>query len=99
MINITDLALQNPLDDEHESATKMRLFNLAAPWVAGSAMAAGQAFLATGCSVPKVGKCVGCGSCVVAVITLSSWAMRRRKQTKQRMEVHGLEPFEICTKP
>jgi len=99
MINITDLALQNPQNDEHESVAKMRLFNLAAPWIAGSAMAAGQAFLATGCSVPKVGKCVGCGSCVVAVITLSSWAMRRRKQTKQRMQVYGLEPFEVRTKP
>jgi len=73
-------------------------FNVVMPWLAGSAIAAGQAFLATGCSVPKVGKCVGCGSCIVAVASLSAWAIRHRRQNRLRLFEQGLEPFEVQTK-
>jgi len=67
-----------------------------APWMAGSGIAMGQAFLATACSLPTVGKCVGCGSCVVGVATLCSWALKRRK-ADQTLRQQGLEPFEIRT--
>ncbi|MEQ1528917.1 MAG: hypothetical protein ABL925_06335 [Methylococcales bacterium] len=93
MINITDADLVNE-QCEPDTSGKLSLINTLGPWLTGSAMAAGQAFLATGCSVPKVGKCVGCGSCVVAVVTLSGWALKRRKQAKE-LQQQGLEPFEI----
>jgi hypothetical protein len=67
-----------------------------APWMAGSGIAMGQALLATACSLPTVGKCVGCGSCVVGVATLCSWALKRRK-ADQTLREQGLEPFEIRT--
>lgn len=67
------------------------------PWLTGSGMALGQSMLATACSVPRVGKCVGCGSCVVAVATLSGWALQRRKAERALREQHGLEPFEVNT--
>ena len=67
------------------------------PWMAGSGVAMGQAWLATACTLPTVGKCAGCGSCVVAVATLSSWALKRRQADKERILQHGLEPFEIRT--
>lgn len=66
------------------------------PWLAGSGMAMGQAALATACSLPTLGKCVGCGSCVVGVATLYGWAMKNRQADRQRAE-QGLEPFEIRT--
>ncbi len=69
-----------------------------APWMAGSGIAMGQALLATACSLPTVGKCVGCGSCVVGVATLCSWALKRRK-ADQALREQGLEPFEIRTLP
>ncbi len=97
MIHTTNISLGDEQSNPQDETTKTRLLNKIAPWMTGSAMAAGQAFLATGCSVPKVGKCVGCGSCVVAVLTLSGWAMKRRKETK-RLEQQGLEPFEIRSK-
>lgn len=65
-----------------------------APWAAGSGIAMGQALLATACSLPTMGKCVGCGSCVIGVATLCSWALKRRK-TDQTLRQQGLEPFEI----
>lgn len=66
------------------------------PWMAGSGMAMGQAVLATACSLPTVGKCVGCGSCVVGVATLYGWAMKHKQAGRQRIQ-QGLEPFEIRT--
>lgn len=96
MINLTDIDLVNE-PGLADASSKASLINAVAPWLTGSAIAAGQAFLATGCSVPKVGKCVGCGSCVVAVVTLSGWALKRRKHT-QHLKQQGLEPFEVVSK-
>lgn len=79
-----------------DKSTKEQLVNKVGPWLAGSGIASGQAFLATGCSVPKVGKCVGCGSCIVAVVTLASWALNNHKARKKQAG-QGLEPFEIRT--
>lgn len=64
------------------------------PWLAGSGMAMGQAALATACSLPTLGKCVGCGSCVVGVATLYGWATKR-KQSDRLRAAQGLEPFEV----
>lgn len=67
------------------------------PWLAGSGVAMGQALLATACTLPTVGKCAGCGSCVVAVATLSTWALKQRRADAERALQQGLEPFEIRT--
>lgn len=66
-----------------------------APWFAGSGIALGQAVLATACTLPTAGKCAGCGSCVVGVAALYSWAVKRRKTDLAMAKEHGLEPFEI----
>jgi len=83
-------------DDNSNSSIKAQLINKVGPWLAGSGIASGQAFLATGCSVPKIGKCVGCGSCVVAVVTLTGWALSNHKARNKQLE-QGLEPFETRT--
>jgi hypothetical protein len=83
-------------DSKSGMSVKAQLLDKVGPWLTGSGIAAGQAFLATGCSVPKIGKCVGCGSCVVAVVTLTGWALKNRKARNKQME-QGLEPFEVRT--
>lgn len=75
------------------SASEPRGWQRLMPWLAGSGMAMGQAVLATACSLPTVGKCVGCGSCVVGVATLYGWAMKN-KQADRLRAAQGLEPFE-----
>ena len=80
----------------HDKSVKAQLLEKVGPWLTGSGIASGQAFLATGCSVPKVGKCVGCGSCIVAVVTLTGWALSHHKARKKQRE-QGIEPFEIST--
>jgi hypothetical protein len=68
------------------------------PWLTGSGMALGQGLLATACTVPKIGQCAGCGSCIVAVVTLSGWALKKRKEKIDGESGEMLEPFEIRTK-
>jgi len=68
------------------------------PWLAGSGIALGQAALATACTLPTAGKCAGCGSCVVGVATLYTWALKRRKADINRQADTGLEPFEVRTR-
>lgn len=86
---------ESALDDA--GGVQNRLLQLA-PWLAGSGIALGQAMLATACTLPTVGKCAGCGSCVVGVVALSSWAIKRRK-ADALAKAQGLEPFEIRTAP
>ncbi len=56
------------------------LFLKAAPWLAGAGMAGGHAAIATHCTVPKQGTCVGCCSCLVVVASLATWAIQAKKQ-------------------
>ncbi|MCX7098594.1 MAG: hypothetical protein NTV43_11900 [Methylococcales bacterium] len=84
------------IDKPNGKSLKAQLIEKAGPWLTGSGIASGQAFLATGCSVPKIGKCVGCGSCIVAVVTLTGWALGNQKARKTQRE-QGLEPFETRT--
>jgi uncharacterized membrane protein YebE (DUF533 family) len=60
------------------------LFLKTAPWLAGVGMAAGQAAVATRCTVPEQGTCVGCCSCLVVIGSLATWAIQAKK--KQQIE-------------
>ena len=66
----------------------------ALPWLTGSGVALSQGLLATACTVPKIGTCAGCGSCVIAVATFTGLALKKRREQREQ----GLEPFEICTR-
>lgn len=45
------------------------------PWLLGAGVAAGSTLLSTNCSVPKLGKCGGCGSCLLPLASIVSWAL------------------------
>jgi len=45
------------------------------PWITGAGLAASHTLLSSNCSVPKSGHCSTCGSCIVALGTLVSWAL------------------------
>ncbi len=49
------------------------------PLLAGMGMAAGSSALAVYCTVPSIGKCSACGSCLVAVCSLAGWAVVKGK--------------------
>jgi hypothetical protein len=67
------------------------------PWLSGSGIALGQAALATACTVPTLGQCAGCGSCALAVATLTGWALKQRQADAALRNEQGLEPFERRT--
>ena len=83
----SDCLIDNPIASV-DWQTKLQQL---APWFAGSGIALGQAMLATGCTLSTLGKCAGCGGCIVGVATLSTWALK----SKHKKREHGLEPFEI----
>jgi len=49
------------------------------PLLAGMGMAAGSSALAVYCTIPTIGKCSACGSCLVAVCSLAGWAVVKGK--------------------
>jgi len=67
------------------------LLSKTAPWLAGVGMAAGQAAVATRCTVPEQGTCVGCCSCLVVIGSLASWALqnKRQQQAETQEKVHN----------
>ncbi|WP_150047259.1 MULTISPECIES: hypothetical protein [Methylomonas] len=94
------LDLNNPAPDaaEPDNGRLAKARRQFLPWLAGSGIALGQAALATACTLPTAGKCAGCGSCVVGVASLYTWALKRRKADSNRQATSGLEPFEVITR-
>ena len=56
------------------------LFSKTLPWLGGVGMAVGQAAVATRCTIPEQGACMGCGSCLVVIGSLATWAIHAKKQ-------------------
>lgn len=59
----------------------MRWFTSIFPWLGGAGLGASQALVAGNCTLPKIGKCTGCGSCAVAAVSLAAWALAVRRKT------------------
>lgn len=54
------------------------------PWLAGAGMALGHTLTASNCSIPKQGSCSVCGSCVLALGSLTAWALLKQHDSKQQ---------------
>ncbi len=67
-----------------KSAKYPHWVQLALPWVAGAGIAVGHLLTSTNCSVPKQGSCSACGSCVVALGSLTAWALLKQKQANKK---------------
>lgn len=52
------------------------------PWIAGAGIAVGHVLTSSNCSVPKQGSCSACGSCVVALGSLTAWALLKQRNEK-----------------
>lgn len=50
------------------------------PWLFGAGIAAGHLMTASNCTIPQQGKCAVCGGCVVALGSLVSWAVLKKRQ-------------------
>lgn len=71
-----DNSMEKDVDEE-------TLLSKVTPWLAGVGMAAGHAAVATRCTVPQQGTCVGCCSCLVVVASLATWAIQSKKKQQQ----------------
>lgn len=50
------------------------------PWLAGAAMGLGHIAVSTHCTIPQQGRCAACGSCILVVGSLVSWAIWKQRQ-------------------
>lgn len=48
------------------------------PWLVGGGIAVSHIAMSSNCSIPKVGNCSGCGSCIVALSVLTGWAILKK---------------------
>jgi len=49
-----------------------------APWLIGSGIALSHIATTTNCTIPQQGRCSTCGSCVVAIGALVTWAIMKK---------------------
>jgi len=54
------------------------------PWLAGAGLAASQIALSSNCTLPRDGQCTTCGSCVVALGVLVSWALLKKRNGSEQ---------------
>lgn len=54
-------------------------FSKAMPWMTGAGFAIGHIAVTSNCTLTTQGRCVSCGSCVIALISIVSWAKFKRK--------------------
>jgi hypothetical protein len=52
----------------------------ALPWLAGAGMAVGHAAVSANCTLPQQGRCAACGSCVLVVGALVTWAVAAKRR-------------------
>lgn len=52
------------------------------PWLAGIGMGLGHAAVASRCTVPYLGRCSQCGSCLVVVVSLLAGAVAKKRDGK-----------------
>ncbi|NOT85018.1 MAG: hypothetical protein HOP02_09660 [Methylococcaceae bacterium] len=51
--------------------------------MAGVGIAVGHVLTGSNCSIPKQGSCSACGSCVVALGSLTAWAVIKQRSSDQ----------------
>lgn len=66
-------------DDSENTQQTNELAAKTLPWLFGVGIAGGHLLTASSCTIPQTGKCAICGGCVVALGSLVSWAMIKKK--------------------
>ena len=56
-----------------------KLITRIAPWFAGASFAVAHISASTNCTVSREGRCSACGSCAVALATLVTWAVLKKR--------------------
>ncbi len=65
-------------DDEKQNDHRTLLMKMT-PWLAGAGFAAGHVLTSSNCTIPQQGKCSVCGGCVVALASLVTWAVVKKR--------------------
>ncbi|MFK5986700.1 MAG: hypothetical protein QM479_14930 [Pseudomonadota bacterium] len=64
------------------SQEKTHWLNQSVPWLAGASLALGHIVTTSNCTLPQQGRCSTCGSCIIALGALVSWAAIKNNKEK-----------------
>ena len=53
-------------------------FNKVMPWVAGAGFAIGHIAVTSNCTLTTQGRCISCGSCIIALGSIVAWAKLKK---------------------
>ena len=60
------------------SQEKKQWLSRTAPWLAGAGLALGHIATTSNCTLPQQGRCSTCGSCIIALGALVTWAVLKK---------------------
>jgi len=59
--------------------SKQSGFERVMPWMAGAGFAFGHIAMTSSCTLTTQGRCISCGGCVVALVSIVAWAKTKKQ--------------------
>lgn len=78
---------------KHED--KKLTFEKVMPWMAGAGFALGHIAVTSNCTLTTQGRCISCGSCIIALGSIVAWA-KLKKQKNVFFVEHRLARKDTC---
>jgi len=57
-------------------------FDRVMPWLAGAGFALGHIAVTSNCTLTTQGRCISCGSCVIALGSIVAWAKLKKRRNE-----------------
>lgn len=57
-------------------------FDKVMPWLAGAGFALGHIAVTSNCTLTTQGRCISCGSCVIALGSIVAWAKLKKRRSE-----------------
>ena len=57
-------------------------FDRVMPWLAGAGFALGHIAVTSNCTLTTQGRCISCGSCVIALGSIVAWAKLKKRRSE-----------------
>ena len=65
-------------------------FNKIMPWMAGAGFALGHIAVTSNCTLTTQGRCISCGSCIIALGSIVAWAKLKKHRDDFFIDDQGI---------
>jgi len=69
---------------------KKIVFNKIMPWMAGAGFALGHIAVTSNCTLTTQGRCISCGSCIIALGSIVAWAKLKKHRDDFFIDDQGI---------